>query len=156
MELQPVQLRPVGLVHNQVEDVYLHDYEEVESEIVVSQELEEGLEGIEEYSHLEVFYYFHRLEEEQITLRRHPKDRKDLPVVGIFAIRTQLRPTPIGASVVQLLGRRGNVLRVRGLDAVNGSPVLDIKPYTPRLQVPEEELIVPAWLRMLGKEHHHG
>ena len=152
MELQTVQLKPVGLVHNRIEDIYLHEYEEVESEIVITPELEAGLEGIEEYSHLEVLYHFHRLNEEEITLTRRPKDRKNLPIVGIFAMRTQLRPTPIGASVVHLLKRTRNVLQVRGLDAVNGSPVLDIKPYTPRLRIPDEELVFPTWLRTLEEE----
>jgi len=67
-----------------------------------------------------------------------------LPLLGIFATRTQLRPNPIGFSVVPLLARKGNVLRVRGLDAIDGTPVLDVKPYIPHYDsVPQAT--IPAW-----------
>lgn len=63
-------------------------------------------------------------------LKIHPKGRKEIVKVGLFATRSPNRPNPIGVTVVKLLDRRGNILRVRGLDAINGTPILDIKPYT--------------------------
>ena len=152
MNTDAISITPVGVVRGPVQDIYHHGYEDVVSEIVVRPELEEGLEGIEGFSHLEVLFYFHRLERDRISLRRRPRDREDMPEVGVFAIRTQLRPSAIGATVVRLLGRSGNVLRVQGLDAIDGTPVLDIKPCTPSHAVSPEELRVPSWWEQIRAE----
>jgi tRNA-Thr(GGU) m(6)t(6)A37 methyltransferase TsaA len=77
-----------------------------------------------------------------------------LPLLGIFATRTQLRPNPIGVSVVPLLARKGNVLRVRGLDAIDGTPVLDVKPYIPHYDsVPQAT--IPAWASEVAERRLH-
>jgi len=149
MNSDPVSITPIGIVHSPVQDIHHHGYQDVVSEIVVNPELEEGLDGIEGFSHLEVFFYFHRLERDRISLRRRPRDREDAPEVGIFAIRTQLRPSAIGASVVRLLERSGNVLRVQGLDAIDGTPVLDIKPYTGHQDISPGDLRLPSWLERI-------
>lgn len=150
MDLPPITFQPIGVVRNDIRDIHFHDYTDVVSEIVVSPELEEGLDGIEGFSHLEVFFAFHLLESDRVTLKRRPMGREDVPEVGVFAIRTQLRPCPLAATVVQLLERRGNVLRVKGLDAVDGTPVLDIKPYPSRQMMEAEgQWRVPEWTRRL-------
>ena len=77
-------------------------------------------------------------------MKVHPKSRNDLPRVGVFATRTQYRPNPIGLTLVELLGRRENVLRVRGLDALSGTPVLDLKPISPAKEFPKRTR-VPGW-----------
>jgi tRNA-Thr(GGU) m(6)t(6)A37 methyltransferase TsaA len=78
------------------------------------------------------------------VMKVHPKSRLDLPLVGVFSTRTQYRPNPIGLTLVQLLKRRKNTLEVRGLDAINGTPVLDVKPISPRTEFPRRTR-VPKW-----------
>ncbi len=145
MDTDHISITPIGVVRSPIHDIYHHGYQDIVSEIVVRPELEEALEGIEGFSHLEVFFYFHHLERNRVTLKRHPRDREDMPDVGIFAMRTQLRPSAMCATLVSLLGRSGTVLRVQGLDAIDGSPVLDIKPYTPSQSITPGDLRVPSW-----------
>jgi len=145
MDSPPISITPIGTVRSPVIDIYHYGYEDVVSEIVVSPQLEEGLEGIDGFSHLEVVFHFHKLERDRISLKRRPRDREDAPQVGIFAMRTQLRLSAIGATVVRLLERCGNVLRVQGLDAIDGTPVLDIKPYVPLRAPSADDVRLPAW-----------
>ena len=77
--------------------------------------------------------------------------REDLPLVGLFATRSPRRPNPIGVTTVRLLERRGNVLRVLGLDALDGTPVLDIKPYLPYGDC-IQDTHVPEWVRSFNEE----
>lgn len=90
----------------------------------------EALDGIEDYSHIIVIFWMHKLDSKLRTIQKtHPRGREDIPLVGVLATRGKARPNPIGLSVVELVERKGNLLTVRGLDAYNGSPILDIKPY---------------------------
>ncbi len=105
----------------------------------------DALTGIQDVSHLEVLFYFHLDADEPIEWgSRHPRGRQDWPRVGIFAQRGRMRPNRIGASICRVTEVRGTSVSVQGLDAVNGTPVLDIKPvwrgYLPRTEVRE-----PAW-----------
>lgn len=75
-------------------------------------------------------------------------DRDDVPLVGVLATRTQYRPNPIGVSIVRLVERRGHILVVQGLDALDGTPVLDIKPFAPHY-VPSGPVMVPEWVSRL-------
>jgi tRNA-Thr(GGU) m(6)t(6)A37 methyltransferase TsaA len=130
-------------------------WQQVESEIEVLPTYESALEGIDGFSHLMVLYFMHRLDTDaRRTLRvkprgllRHGLSLDDLPTIGVFACDAPVRPNPIGVSVVQVLGRDGLRLRVKGLDALNGSPVLDLKPYTSD-RAPTD-LQVPSWHRAL-------
>jgi len=100
------------------------------SELVIDSGLEEDgiLDGIEEFSHLLVLYWPHLGSPEGRKLTRgHPIGRKEFPLVGIFATRSPMRPNPVLLTTVKLVERLGNVLRVTGLDAVDGSPIIDIK-----------------------------
>ncbi len=115
------------------------------SEIVVKPELEPALEGIEDFSHIIVIFWLHKSPSKDLPLKIHPMGRGDLPLVGLFATRSPRRPNPIGISIVRLLERRGNILQVKGLDAVNHTPVLDIKPLFPG-EV-EGGLAAPEWAR---------
>ena len=86
--------------------------------------------------------------EKECHLRHHPQGRIDVPYVGIFACRCPQRPNRIAMSTVELLSRKDNVLRVEGLDIVNGAAILDIKPYTPRYDRVKNAQ-APAWVRRL-------
>src|SRR5690606_1748912 len=96
------------------------------SEIVIDERLVALLDGIEEYSHLMVLYWAHKVPEEGRSLTRvHPMGRSEIPEVGIFSTCSPARPNPVLTTVVRLSRRRENVLEVAGLDAVDGSPVID-------------------------------
>lgn len=107
---------------------------EAEGTLVIHPDLAEGLQDIEGFSHLFVIWVFHR--SQGFSLLSHPPTA-DRPH-GVFATRSPRRPNPIGLTVVELLGREGNRLRVRGVDMLDGTPILDIKPYLS--SVPEENL----------------
>jgi tRNA-Thr(GGU) m(6)t(6)A37 methyltransferase TsaA len=99
------------------------------SQIVIDDRLIEALEGIEDFSHLFVLFWLYKVEkEERKILKVHPRGREDLPLLGVFATRTMHRPNPIGLTLVELVTVERNILTVRGLDAFDGTPVLNIKP----------------------------
>lgn len=100
---------------------------EVISTIRVFDEFVEGLEGLDEYSHIIVVYWMH--EEREVRLRVRPWGVEGYPEVGIFATRFPPRPNPIGVAVAELVSLEESRVRVRGLDAWTGTPVLDLKPY---------------------------
>ncbi|OPY40520.1 MAG: S-adenosyl-L-methionine-binding protein [Methanoregulaceae archaeon PtaU1.Bin066] len=107
------------------------------------------LDGIEEYSHLMVIYWGHKVPEAGRGLTMiHPAGREDFPVRGIFATCSPARPNPILVTVVTLLGRDKNTLSVLGLDAIDNSPVLDIKPYVPGMY-PREGVRIPGWMEKI-------
>ncbi|OGZ33744.1 MAG: hypothetical protein A3H00_00380 [Candidatus Portnoybacteria bacterium RBG_13_40_8] len=86
--------------------------------------------------------------EVECHLKHHPQGKKDIPYVGIFACRCPQRPNRIAVSTVKLLSRKGNKIRVKGLDIVNNTPIIDIKPYTPQFDRVEKAK-APAWLKRL-------
>jgi tRNA-Thr(GGU) m(6)t(6)A37 methyltransferase TsaA len=128
-----MNLRPIGFVRNEVNETPERRdwWQELVSEIVIDEGLTEGLDGLENCSHIIVLYWMHRLKLDTIRLKIHPRGDKNVPIRGLFATRTPSRPNPIGKMTVRLLRCEGNVLTVRGLDALDGTPVIDIKPYAP-------------------------
>lgn len=141
-------LRPIGHVENGVPPWEHAAWEGIESRICISEEWEEGLQGLEEFSHVVVVFWLDRPKEQEIPLRVHPEAKEDMPLVGLFATRTPLRPNPIGITTVELLRVEGNELTVLGLDAFDGTPVLDIKPYLVRGDL-KPDASVPDWLHRL-------
>ncbi len=127
-----VVMQPIGVVRNRViEQEHLKGFRKAESKIIVSGHYRDGLRGLEEYSHVMVLFWLHRSRKMKPEMIVHPGNRSHLPMVGIFASRNaRRRPNRIGMTVAKLLGVQSNIIRVKGLDAFNGSPVLDIKPYT--------------------------
>jgi tRNA-Thr(GGU) m(6)t(6)A37 methyltransferase TsaA len=143
-----LRLSPIGHVHNDVEPWEHVTWEEIESRILIHEEWKEGLEGIQEFSHIVVIFWLDRPKEQEIPLKVHPEAKEEMPLVGLFATRTPLRPNPIGITTVELLRVEGNQLTVRGLDAFDGTPVLDIKPYLVRGDL-KPGASVPGWLHRL-------
>lgn len=139
----------IGVVYNDVKEPTDEGWGGVESEIVLDETLADGLDGIEAFSHVLILYWMHRAAEaEPVRLRRHPQGRQDVPEVGIFAQRARHRPNPIGVAAVKLLRREKNRLFVRGLDAINGTPILDVKPYVPQFDAVDSPQ-VPEWVNRL-------
>jgi len=120
-------LEPIGYVRNDIERST--DFSDVVSEIVMQEDLVEGLYRIEESKEIEVVFWFDRSLPARMKL--HPKGNPNAPLVGVFASRSPNRPNPIGVTRVQLIAIMGNILTVKGLDAFNGTPVIDIKPVEP-------------------------
>ncbi|MFN8591721.1 MAG: tRNA (N6-threonylcarbamoyladenosine(37)-N6)-methyltransferase TrmO [Thermomicrobiales bacterium] len=112
----------------------------------------DALAGIEGYSHLVVLFWLDRADRARRPRRHRPEGRADLPEVGIFAMRTPRRPNPIGIGTPRLLQREGNTLWVSGIDAWPGTPILDIKGYTPRDDF-HPDATVPDWLTTLWTWH---
>jgi len=128
-------------VGNQVRD------ENVISQLILNSQYAEALSGVEEFSHLFVLFHLNLAKTDNLPLKVHPRGRADLPLTGIFGTRTPYRPNPIGLTLVELIKVEGNVLTVRGLDAYDGTPVLDIKPYDPWDIAAETK--TPAWWKKL-------
>ncbi len=128
---EPIIFHPIGFVKNGVlQTPKRPDWQlETVSELVIDPRWEEGLEGLEGFSHIIVLFWFDRITEEEVPVKVHPMHREDLPVTGLFATRAPNRPNRIGETVVRLIECKNNVLKAKGLDALDGTPVLDIKPY---------------------------
>ena len=151
---QKIEVKPIGIVRNEfTEPIPGHDpgcWTQVVSEIWVNEEYTEALDGLEEFSHITVVYWMHKINPD-VSLKRHPMGRADMPLLGIFATRTPHRMNPLAISVVRLLERNKNLLKVRGLDALDGSPLIDIKGYAPPLR-PHERPRLPQWIRRIRAE----
>ncbi len=145
-----ITMKPLGYVKTTAVGDEVKDKSRT-SEIIINPELIPALESITDYSHVFVLFWLSEITAEQRkTLKVHPRGRRDQPLRGIFAVRTNLRPNPIGLTLVELLKVEGNVLTVRGLDAFNGTPVLDIKPFDPWDTA--ENAKVPKWWLKLQEE----
>jgi tRNA-Thr(GGU) m(6)t(6)A37 methyltransferase TsaA len=129
--VEKIVFTPVGYVKTDAVSGQIKDATAV-SQIVLQSQLIKALDGIAGFSHLFVLFHLNQVSKEKtLPLKIHPKRRADLPLTGIFATRTMLRPNPIGLTIVELLKVDSNVLTVRGLDAFDGTPILDIKPFDP-------------------------
>jgi tRNA-Thr(GGU) m(6)t(6)A37 methyltransferase TsaA len=139
-------LTPIGYVRNDRGEIEDDDWGSVESVIELTDALgAEALAGIEDFSHVDVVFYFDRVPEKKIeTGARRPRNNPDWPLVGILAQRGKNRPNRIGLTTCEIVGRNEASLRVRGLDAIDGTPVLDIKPVM-REFLPRGEVRQPEW-----------
>ncbi len=111
------------------------------------------LAGLDDFSHIDVVYVFHLVEPNEVHLgARHPRGRSDWPEVGILAQRAKARPNRIGVTTCELVAVEGLEMRVRGLDAIDGTPVLDVKPYMEEFG-PRGTVREPAWARELMERY---
>lgn len=150
MSEKRILLKPVGFVRTHAVGDEVKDKSHL-SEIFIDCELTQALEGISGFSHVFILFWLHQITSEQRkTLKIHPRGRSDLPLVGVFAARTNLRPNPIGLTLCELVRVEGNVLTVRGLDAFDGTSVLDVKPYDSWDCAPNARM--PEWWKKLEAE----
>ncbi len=149
-----IELTPIGYVKNSRKEVTDDFWGKVISEIELTDEFTpEALKGITEYSHAEVIFYFDKADKEKVLKgSRHPRGNKEWPLTGVFAHRVKDRPNHLGHTIVNIVSSNGNVLTVKGLDAVDGTPVLDIKPVLKEF-LPREEVTQPAWASELMKDY---
>jgi tRNA-Thr(GGU) m(6)t(6)A37 methyltransferase TsaA len=152
-DLNTVEIKPIGFVSRLSSGEDERDRKLI-ARIVVDTSLEPALHGIEEWSHLYVIFWLDRAARESEPVLRHASSG-----AGIFAARSPIHPSALGLTLVELVRREGNVLWVRGLDAYDGTPVLDIKPYPDweagRLLV-VTDFRVPAWLARILEPHGAG
>ncbi len=124
---ETVTYEPIGHVENEFDKpIGPDEMRSAESRIVLDPDLTTGLKGLVPGEQVMVVFYFHR--SQSYDLKQHPRGDRSRPQRGVFALRSPRRPNPIGVTVVELVAMEGNVLRVQGLDAINGTPVLDLKP----------------------------
>lgn len=148
-QLSPINLKAIGIVRSDFKKRTSArlNLKKMIAKIEVDPKLTVALDGLEGFSHIIVIYWMHRAVFDKKQLKTYPMGNKVAGMQGLFAVRTPNRPNPIGKTTVKLLERRGNILKVQGLDAIDGSPVLDIKPYIPGYDS-ASDVTVPSWVRI--------
>ena len=150
-----IVLIPIGVVRSTRATIEDDDWDRETASLVLSDAFEpDALAGLDTFSHVEVLFHMDRVPEQKIeTAARHPRNNADWPKVGIFAQRGKNRPNRIGLSVCRVLAVEGRVVHVRGLDAIDGSPILDIKPYVKQFG-PRGEVVEPRWVDELMRGYY--
>lgn len=149
-----IELTPIATVRNNRTEIEDDNWGGVISILELDPSLpEEALLGLEDFSHAEIIFLFHLVPDVKIeTGARHPRNNPALPRVGILSQRGKNRPNRVGATIVRVLKREGRRLHIQGLDAVDGTPILDIKPVM-REFLPREEVHQPQWATELMKKY---
>jgi tRNA-Thr(GGU) m(6)t(6)A37 methyltransferase TsaA len=119
--------------------------------LVVEKKYEDGLLGLDQWSHVQVFWWFDRNDtaEKRAILQVHPRGNPQNPLTGVFACRAPVRPNLIARSLCKIVSVKGNVVEVEKIDAFEGTPILDLKPYAPTQDSPSE-VKVPKWAGLPG------
>jgi tRNA (adenine37-N6)-methyltransferase len=143
---QRICMEPIGRVVSPVTEPVDEGWGCVVSRIELDPALADGLTGLDGFSHAVIVYWLDRAGafDPASSLVRHPRERADLPASGIFAQRAKHRPNPLGVTAVEIVAVEGSALVVKGLDAIDGTPVLDVKPYVPAYDV--RDAAVPSWI----------
>jgi tRNA (adenine37-N6)-methyltransferase len=144
--MNPITVTAIGVVNNSIIEPVDEGWASVESRLVMKEMYREALTGLDDFTHAMVVFWMHEAPA-PATMRRRPQGREDMPEVGILAQRARHRPNPIGVTAVEVLGVDDNSVLVRGLDAIDGTPILDIKPYFP--QYDSRLARVPQWVDKL-------
>jgi len=146
-------LRAIGTVRSSANEKVDEGWGEVEARIELLPEYRAGLRGLEHFSHVLVIAFLDgaRFEPERHLVRR-PRGQADMPELGIFAQRAKDRPNPLGVTVVRLVAVEPDGLRVRGLDAIDGTPIVDLKPYFPEFDSAPAAR-VPEWVGRLMRNY---
>jgi tRNA-Thr(GGU) m(6)t(6)A37 methyltransferase TsaA len=144
-----IRFRPIGIIRSPFQDVkgmpiQSSGMTDAQGKVFVDTTFEEGLTDIVGFSHIILIYLFHRSEGYQLTVKPFLDDVYH----GVFATRAPRRPNPIGLSIVELIKREKNVLHIRGVDVLDNTPLLDIKPYVPAFDIVQVSSV--GWLK--GKE----
>jgi tRNA-Thr(GGU) m(6)t(6)A37 methyltransferase TsaA len=149
-----IEVRPIGHVRGGRTEPIDDDWGPVEASVVLDDRFSpDALAGLDAFSHVEVVFVFHGVDESRLELgARRPRGRADWPEVGIFAQRAKARPNRIGVTTCDLVGIDGLEVRVRGLDAIDGTPVLDLKPHLAEFG-PRGEVRQPAWSHELMRDY---
>ena len=139
-------IKPIAFVKNSRKEIEDDHWGSIISRIELAENVHElSLKGIDEFSHLEIIFYFDKVSDDKIQYEaRHPRNNKNYPEVGIFAQRGKNRPNKLGVTIVELLELQQRTLIVRGLDAIDGTPIIDIKPVMKEF-LPKDQVRQPNW-----------
>jgi tRNA (adenine37-N6)-methyltransferase len=148
------EIQPIGFIDSPRKVPEDDNWGEVYSIITLADNVpQESLEGIELFSHAEIIFFFHQVNVEKIEYgARYPRNDETLPKMGIFAQRGKNRPNRLGVTTVKILKREGTSLYVQGLDAIDGTPIMDIKPVM-REFLPRETVEQPNWVSEIMKNY---
>ena len=150
--LSDIVVTPIAFVANERKEKADDHWGPIVSRIELVPELPEScFDGIESFSHLEIIFRFH-LSERTVIGSEHPRDDKSLPLAGIFAQRKKDRPNHLGHTIVELIKHEGRVLHVARLDAIDGTPLVDIKPVFAEF-LPQGEVRQPAWTKAVMRKY---
>jgi len=140
----------IGEVKSPVTEAVDMNWGAVISEIVLKPEFAPGLLGLGDFSHAMILTFLHEAKYvPEVHLRRHPQEREDMPFLGIFAQRARHRPNRIGATACEIVEVTEGSVKVRALDAINGTPVIDVKPYVPVYD--RKDATIPEWMENMMK-----
>ncbi|MGF0309420.1 MULTISPECIES: TrmO family methyltransferase domain-containing protein [Nocardiaceae] len=150
------EVSPIGIVRSDRAEVVDDNWGSVESVIDLDRTVldVDATLGLGDFSHLEVVYGFHRCDPAATTTgSRHPRGDTTLPRVGVLAQRVKDRPNHLGVSRCEIVDVDGLRIRVRGLDAIDGSPVLDVKPFLQSMVPERADVTEPAWVASVMKNY---
>lgn len=148
-----INLKPVAIVTNKRDSPTDDYWGDTISEITLQAHIpESAFNNIEEFSHLEIIYYFDQVNPEKILFSGHPRGNPSWPDMGIFGQRKKDRPNQLGLCTVELIEHTGRTIKVKYLDAIDGTPVLDIKPVFKEF-TPSATTRQPAWVADLMKDY---
>jgi tRNA-Thr(GGU) m(6)t(6)A37 methyltransferase TsaA len=148
-----ITLDPIAIVKNSRKEPIDDYWEEIISEIELLEYIPtESFDNISEFSHLEIIYSFNKVNKEDIIFSGHPRGNTNYPKMGIFGQRKKDRPNSIGLSNVELIEHHGRIIKVKFLDAIDGTPILDIKPVFKEFKI-SENIKQPNWVEDLMKNY---
>jgi tRNA (adenine37-N6)-methyltransferase len=148
-----ITLQPIATVKNSRKEPIDDNWEAIIAEIELAEHIPtEAFDNISDFSHLEIIYCFNKVKKENIIFSGRPRGNPKYPLVGIFAQRKKDRPNTIGLATVELLSHNGRTIKVKFLDAIDGTPVIDIKPVFKEFQV-KTSIRQPDWVADLMKHY---
>jgi tRNA-Thr(GGU) m(6)t(6)A37 methyltransferase TsaA len=148
-----IQLTPIAHVRNTRKSATDDFWGNIISEIELAENIPTAsLAGISDFSHLEIIFHFDKIDFSKIKFSGHPRGNPEFPLMGIFAQRKKDRPNAIGLCTVELLEHNDRILKVKNLDAIDGTPILDIKPVFKEF-LPQGEIHQPKWVSELMRDY---
>lgn len=149
-----IELTPIAFVKNIRKEIIDDDWGNIISEIHFSDNIPvEALTGMEDFSHFEIIFYMNQVKDEKaIPQFRHPRNNNTFPKLGTYAQRNKNRPNKLGLTTVEYIEKDGKVVRVKGLDAIDGTPILDIKPVMIEFEA-KGKIYQPDWTKEIMKNY---
>jgi tRNA-Thr(GGU) m(6)t(6)A37 methyltransferase TsaA len=150
-----ITLTPIGTVHSTRKNIFDDNWDQETAWIDLDQQqfTAEALWGLSDFSHVEILFYMNQVDPKKIeTSARHPRNQTAWPKVGIFAQRGKNRPNQIGSTICKIIKIEGTRLTLEGLDAIDGTPVLDIKPWVMEF-APRGSIVQPQWITELMADY---
>ena len=168
LNMTDFNISPIGIVKSKVDKEVLKYSDEdlkldldaalnqgsdlIKSMIIINEDYIDCLEGIEDFSHLIILFWTHKVPDKARQIKKvHPAGIKKIPMKGIFATRSPVRPNPICKTTVKLIEKKGNKLLVEGLDAIDNTPVIDIKPHLPFYDSPRNVKLADWMFDLMGE-----